>query len=128
MKNTANATIKFHWKPSPSGLIGNLSQWQEAMLAKYSNPVVGEMYDLHINVPKEEEVAYRFMGWFDGDDGRVQHWRREARKTARVSFFIKLTTHKGEIITTADGLHFRDVSYQDDGSRYNRVFMMQTIA
>ncbi|GAA4650683.1 hypothetical protein GCM10023116_29660 [Kistimonas scapharcae] len=125
MINTANATIKFDWKPSPSGLIGNLSQWQLEMLRKYPDPEIGEMYNLHINLVKNEEVAYRFMGWFDDEQGRVQHWRREARQTARVSFLIKLKTRKGDVVTTPDGLHFRDVSFKDDNSRYDRVFMMR---
>ena len=97
------------------------------MLAKYPEPVVGELYDLHINLLKAEEVAYRFMGWFDDVEGRVQHWRREARKTARISFFLKLKTRKGDVITTPDGHYFRDASFKDNGSRYNRVFKMRKI-
>jgi hypothetical protein len=99
------------------------------MLSTYPSPVIGEMYDPHIDVIKEEEVAYRFRGWFDAEDGygRVQQWRREARKTTRVTFFLRLSTQKGEVITAPDGEHFRDASYKNDCTRYNKVTRLKWV-
>ena len=125
-----NATVYSDWQPKPSGLIGNLNKWQQRMLWQYPRPVTGEMYDCHINIQAEEEVAYRFMGWFPSidDEGElVQHWRREARRTTRVSFFLKLNTKKGNVIQCPDGEYFRDSSYKNDCSRYNKVELLKLI-
>lgn len=122
-----NATLFHDWHPSPSGLIGNLSQWQQRMLMTYPRPTEGEMYDRHINVIKEEEVAYRFMGWFDSPENaeKIQHWRREARRTTRISLFLKLNTEKGDVIKVPGGEYFRDASYKNDCSRYNKVELLK---
>ncbi|MGI9282934.1 MAG: hypothetical protein ACR2PX_25340 [Endozoicomonas sp.] len=95
----------------------------------YPNPTIGEMYDQHVNVFREEEVAYRFMGWFDSPEGgdKVQHWRREARMTTRVTFLLKLNTQKGDVIKVPSGEYYRDSSFRNDGSRYNKVEMLKLV-